>query len=154
MDKQLEEKISKITIAISTAIVVISAAIIIFVFCMLNTSSYEKVGGELAQRHLLEKTLLVESHSIETIAEKLSELDFQIINSSKISDYSIVGANYSLLNGKKIAKLKLKSSAGEYLSLFQFKQSDIKKLEISTSEIKGVLINIWTEGDLYFVLAK
>ena len=132
---------------------VAACAILIFINS-LNYNLPAKVATEIAYNHLKN---LPSEHMVSdypAINNHLTRLEFAVRNSSRLSDYELVGARYCSIQGKTAAQIKLKSPTGKIATLYQYQiDSDFDQtgLELSSD---GVEIKLWSEEGLHFGLAE
>ncbi len=111
-----------------------------------------KVASEVAYNHLKNSSVQIETTSFIKVGAFLDKLDFSVSDSNKLSEYRLVGARYCSVQGKIAAQLKLMNSDGQRFTLYQYKPKHL--LTDQTVEVDQTFLQIWSEGDIQFVLAR
>lgn len=156
-DKQLERLLHAQTVKKSNKwIYSVIAVAACFVLIMLNTFTFSlpsKITSEIAYNHNKNMPSEVMTNDYSKINNVLTKLDFEVRDSPKLADYTLVGARYCSIQGKIAAQIQLENSKGKRFTLYQYEiDSDFDQTELSL-ETKGVKVTLWSEGNLHFGLA-
>ncbi|MEX0981900.1 MAG: hypothetical protein WD577_05025 [Bacteroidales bacterium] len=120
-----------------------------------DSNQYYEYAKEIAYNHTKGLNAEYLTSSITELNHYMDKLDFSIINSEMIKDYTWSGARYCSVQGAIAAQIKLKDSKNNVCTLYEFKQNDENDLEKSqTYFIAGVKVMLWSDSGVIFGLAE
>ncbi len=139
-----------------------SLCIIIFsgwIYKGYNVDMREQIAKEIAYNHSKQMALEITSGDLNTVAAYLSELDFALVDSSRVRQMALqlLGGRYCSIQGKLAAQLKIEGKNSKTThTYYQAIIPDNLNLNGATYStwIKGTYIELWVEGDLLLGLAS
>jgi hypothetical protein len=118
----------------------------------------EQVAEEIAYNHSKQMALEIISNDLKTVGAYLSELDFTLIDSTRVGQTAqrLLGGRYCAIQGKLAAQLRIKDASSDDTRTYY--QAIIPKnfnLDGSTYStwIKGINIELWVEDGVLLGLA-
>jgi len=109
---------------------------------------------EVVKNHMKQSPVEVMSSSSETLNQSLSKLNFDITYGERLKAYgTLVGGRYCHIDDQIAAQLKIVDDSENSYTCYQFKQQHSIKFDKSR-QIEGALVDLWTEGDIVFAIAK
>ncbi len=127
----------------------------LFSFYYFNNSSdnLTKIAREVIYNH--KKGLPTEylASSMADLNNKLTKLDFKIINPKHLNDYSTVGGRYCSIQGKIAAQIKIRIN-DTFSTLYQANYLDVDKSKLPFKFFEnGTTVLVWLEQDILFAMA-
>lgn len=126
----------------------------------------QRIGSEVAKNHINLKPLEIQTSSMQTIRNFLTELDFMPVESSLLigTSKNLIGGRYCSIQGVTAAQLRLKDrKTGQIQSLYQTVYdkkifSDLPQIKENQKPVtiysKGLAVDIWVEKGILFALTK
>lgn len=132
----------------------VAAIVLVAVALASATADFtQAVGQEIANNHLRDLAPEFLSGDIDTIAERMDRLDFDLRMPTRLAERGLrlVGARYCSVQGRVAAQLSLEDSAGREHTLYVVRA--FGRVRESTAPHDGVDVELWREGDLLIGLA-
>ncbi|MDH5409653.1 MAG: hypothetical protein OEY00_13660 [Gammaproteobacteria bacterium] len=129
-------------------------------------SIVQLIANEVVKNHLKQKPLEIHSNSITSLQHYFTQLDFLLVQSNQISDFSnnLIGGRYCSIQGITAAQLRLKNTSSttpntlyqtEYRKDVFGPMPDISKGEKPIiAWAKGIKVKLWVEKGLLFALTE
>ncbi len=137
------------------ALFIISTALFFGIGQYQYTTSLSSTVAEIRMNHLKGESPTIVSSNYRTVSESLNELAFAVPQSSKLTDYQLIGGLYCSVQGNRAAQLKLKSPTGETVTLYVTQALGmLNKLQDDAIKDDTVKVSVWNEGPLFFGLAQ
>ncbi|MGS0695170.1 hypothetical protein [Shewanella sp. 0m-4] len=131
-------------------------------FAVTNSMSW-KIADEVAKNHIKMKPLEVQTKQLSTLRQYFTELDFAIVNSSRIgANGQMLGGRYCSVQGLTAAQIRF-SDQGQAITLYEVQYDralygELPNIEAGDLPIelvaRGVAVSIWVEKGLLMASAR
>lgn len=151
---------SRVVVAAAAVLGLALLPSILFEFGESGTGGVEALAASILREVALnhEKNLKVEFSAIgySRLREQMGELDFALRSPQRVASgkLQVRGGRYCSIQGRLAAQIKLEDEHGRILTLYQtgFDERFSGLPELRT-ELNGVQVRVWREGNLLFALA-
>ena len=128
------------------------------IFLGKSFSLSQAVAAEIAKNHTAQLAMEISSSDYQEVAAQLDRIAFPLIApSGEFSrQFTLIGGRYCSIQTELAAQLRVRENAtGKMHTLYIIPLTDdFSALKETKHSVKGVKVQLWTEGDRFFGLAS
>ena len=116
------------------------------------------MAAEIAKNHTAQLAMEISSSDYQEVATQLDQIDFSLTPPGGVfsRQFTLIGGRYCSIQTKRAAQLRVRENATGKMHTLYITQStdDFGALKETKHTVKGVKVQLWTEGDRFFGLAS
>ncbi len=135
-----------------------AAVALLAIFLWKPSSLPQAVAAEIAKNHTAQLAMEISSSDYQEVATQLDQIDFSLTPPGGVfsRQFTLIGGRYCSIQAELAAQLRVRENVtGKMHTLYIIPLTDdFSALKETKHSVKGVKVQLWTEGDRFFGLAS